>query len=160
MNRPMFGNRQSAPATHLDRVLIPRGAALSLEQWSMAQALFDFVMVATERALFHVEELPADVVAVFRAYQLAGDLDGKEIDYLFCNEHFAARAGQVVEGLRLIKMDALADVIRSASEAWDACSDQPAEARPAIMKRFATARAGEDGIAARCSIGSGCRTGP
>lgn len=150
MIRFLFGKKPSPP-TQLHRVLIPQGAAASPAQWSMAEALVAFVMAATERALFRWDELPAHAVAVFRSYQLAGDLDGKGIDYLFCNENYAAKAGEVVQGLRLIEMNALADVIQSASDAWIACSDQSAVVQQATMQRFAEYHAQQDGIAQRCS---------
>ncbi len=77
MQRVPFGRRTTpvtAGPTCLSRILIPQGAAQADDDWSMGEALHLFISDAVERSLFTLDELPAEAVAVFRAYELGNEL--------------------------------------------------------------------------------------
>lgn len=147
MTRAIFGKRQTppipAPGPLLNAVLVPRGAAASSDIWSMGEALHLFVTDAQERSLFRLEELPADAVAVFRAYELANELANWTLGGWHGNMRpDAERIDQTIAGLRLVGSSELADVAALASIAWSA-------GKP--LDGFETNRDQEDALMPQCS---------
>lgn len=112
MLRPLFGRKKAeavlAAPTDLALVLVPRGAAESKQDWSLAEALAMFVDHATEDALFEPAELVPDAVAVFSAYRWSGEIDSRS-NSEWREEASPAEVASVRMGLELIGRNGLAE---------------------------------------------------
>src|SRR5688572_18507230 len=99
----------------LELALVPKGAAISSDVRALGEALHMFVTEAKERALFTLDELPADVVAVFRAYEFANALDSRTIASWFVSvDPDQKLVDETATGLGLIGCDAMAALLREA----------------------------------------------
>jgi len=145
MIRASFGKRLShlPTAPVIQVVLVPKGAAASSDIWAMGEALHMFVAEAQERALFRIEGLPQDAIAVFRAYELASALSNWTLgDWHREMRLTPEQIDQTILGLRLIGSNEIADVAARAKIAW--LAGEP-------LDQFTTSREMEEPLIGQCS---------
>lgn len=115
--KPAFGRREGSPLAKpkLDCILVPKGAAKSKRNWSLAEALDMFIDHATSEALFALSELPAEAVDLWRAYGCAGDLDNQPLSEWLAGED-QVKVEAAGRGFGLIKRADLAIALQGDTE--------------------------------------------
>lgn len=150
MFRRQFGKRELPSRTNeIDIILIPGGAAASADAWALGEALLMFITEAQQRALFQLNELPPDAIAVCRAYEFGNALGDWTVGGWFSSSSGARPVAETIRGLRLIGANDVADLLHEAANVWT--SGGPEDARAAAMERFNTSREQEKPLIGQCS---------
>lgn len=150
MTPRLFGRKIAKPfSRELDVILVPMGAANSRDDWALGEALHMFCVYAQEQALFAEDELPADAVSVFRAYEFANDLSNWTISGWFQSASSNRPVAQTVTGLELIGADSVARILEQAGEAWEVGRRDSSQSEP--MDRFRLSREQEESLVGLCS---------